>query len=294
MAQLHTPGNLCNDFDCLTCMNLDLNATILANGGQAALDRINGEMQLIGGGKVASVKTYGKTPGTRSGRGIVRGMSAKQINFATKLINTRDTSNLILLKGWTLDIAKLNTISLAHARAFIDALLACPEKQRSYSVKVTDQGSDKQKSFLRSLMADTNLSESDVNSTYRTISDAISSLIKIKAEQPKSAKKELSEGLYNKNGILYRLKFTRSSGQLVAYRWTKFETPEPTAKGLKFGEFVYEGKRPLYSLTEDDRMSLEEAMAHGMEFHYCCVCGIELTNPDSQAEGIGPICKRKF
>lgn len=284
MSALHTPGNLCDDMSCLVCMNLDLNATIIANGGQAALDRINGEMQLIGGGKVASVKTYGKAPGTRSGRGIVRGMSAKQIKFATFLINSRDTSKLTLLKGWTLDIAKLNTISLAHARAFIDALLACPEKVTNNSVRMATQP---QINYALNLLAkkETILTESDVKAaTFKQISEYITTLKAAPYKKVESTTEEISEGMYTDGTKIIRAYMNRQGTRLLAKELIK-EDDDYRFEYLGMANRFVKGMR---------RMTLEEAKAFGRMTETCCVCGTHLSDPDSQKDGIGPWCKKGF
>jgi hypothetical protein len=46
----------------------------------------------------------------------------------------------------------------------------------------------------------------------------------------------------------------------------------------------------IYKLREADRLSLEEAQAFGHQTGQCCVCSRTLTNPESVALGIGPIC----
>ncbi|MGV8846363.1 DUF6011 domain-containing protein [Tessaracoccus sp.] len=47
-------------------------------------------------------------------------------------------------------------------------------------------------------------------------------------------------------------------------------------------------------LSEATRLSLEEAATFGQLYGVCCVCGATLTDEDSIAAGIGPICRRKF
>jgi rRNA maturation protein Nop10 len=36
------------------------------------------------------------------------------------------------------------------------------------------------------------------------------------------------------------------------------------------------------------------AKAYGLKFNHCCICGRELTNPESRVRGIGPICAGRF
>lgn len=105
---------------------------------------------------------------------------------------------------------------------------------------------------------------------------------------------KLGEALCGTAGAsLYKVQISKSSGQPYAMLWTLFESPVETAKGLKFGEFVFTSGA-IRKLSADDMMTYEEAAAFGIEFHFCCRCGIELTNPESIERGIGPICKDKF
>ena len=231
--------------------------------------------------------------GQRVGNGIVRTISDKQVKLILNLLSQKDLNGLNILPGQTIDPTEIKNMGVKSGTALIDKLFAQPNKARAHSTKVTDQGSDKQRSFLTSLMADTNLAESDINSNYSTISEAISALIEIKRSMPKKAVM-LTEGMYKKDGELYKVATTRTSGQLVGYKWNLFATPEPTKRGLKYGEFEYLGKAILNKLSPNDKLSIEEAKAIGVEFHYCCVCGIELTNQDSIDAGIGPICASKF
>lgn len=168
-------------------------------------------------------------------------------------------------------------------------------------------GTEKQVAFIKSLATQRNLTDSDLKvmlrryRTARTLIDALMIMPRVyntpetSNTTAKPAAEPITEGMYRKaDGTIYKVSATRSTGQLVGYKWNLFATPEPTAKGLKFGEFVYEGKRPLYSLKSTDKLSLAEAKAMGAEFHYCVRCGIELTKQSSIDNGIGPICASKF
>jgi len=47
-------------------------------------------------------------------------------------------------------------------------------------------------------------------------------------------------------------------------------------------------------LSTETLMTLEEATAWGALYGTCCVCGATLTDDESIARGIGPVCARKF
>jgi hypothetical protein len=99
--------------------------------------------------------------------------------------------------------------------------------------------------------------------------------------RPAAPAAELEMGMYRHDGQIYRVMRSRESGRLYAKRLV-----------LNIdGDASFEYARgAVYTLTADDRMSLEEAKAWGVEMGICCVCAAVLTNPVSVAAGIGPIC----
>lgn len=58
-------------------------------------------------------------------------------------------------------------------------------------------------------------------------------------------------------------------------------------------EFVYEAGA-VRKLSEDTLLPLEEAQKFGRLYGVCCACGRVLTDENSIAAGIGPICADKF
>lgn len=57
--------------------------------------------------------------------------------------------------------------------------------------------------------------------------------------------------------------------------------------------FVYE-QGLIRTLRPEWKMTLAEAMAYGTLYGNCCVCGATLTDETSIANGIGPVCARRF
>lgn len=258
-----------------------------------------------------AVRTRYAAPGQRTGNGYVRKVSGKQVAFIKRLMRERDTSNLVRLPG----SEDIENMSLTGARDLIERLLCCPELPETALARETPRKcSEKQWEWLRKLtdkdvpagspadlVRSLALSEASYDDSKVSAKDA-SAALDVLFNAPRMARKalpeseELTEGVYRHptSGALVKAYLTRGSGQLVGAIWEDYDEPEPTKRGLKFGEFVYQGKRGLNGLTLKDRLTLDEAKALGAEFHYCCVCGIELTNPDSIAAGIGPVCANKF
>ena len=88
------------------------------------------------------------------------------------------------------------------------------------------------------------------------------------------------QGMFRHNGKVYKVqKAVHGSGNLYA-------------KILVHGTFEF-AKGMIAKLDESERMTLEEAKEYGKLTGSCCNCGRELTNPDSVAQGIGPICAGK-
>ena len=79
------------------------------------------------------------------------------------------------------------------------------------------------------------------------------------------------------DGVIFKVQAARGTGNLYAKRL------------LDGGGFDYESGA-IRTLTEDDRLTLDQAQAYGKATGMCCVCGTTLTDPKSIAAGIGPVC----
>jgi hypothetical protein len=82
---------------------------------------------------------------------------------------------------------------------------------------------------------------------------------------------------------IYRVQAARGSGHLYAKRLNLL------AEGA---EFEY-AAGAIRTLRAEDRMTEAEARAWGVEMGICCVCAAVLTDPESVARGIGPICGKR-
>lgn len=89
----------------------------------------------------------------------------------------------------------------------------------------------------------------------------------------------LDVGMYAKEGEIYRVKRSKSSGNLYAV--------------ILRGSFFDYAPGALRTLAPEDRMTLEQAKAYGQQTGICCVCAAVLTDPKSIAAGIGPICGKR-
>lgn len=251
-------------------------------------------------------KKFGKVPGTRSGRGFVHAMSDAQKRFILSLLSTKDTTVLAnnMVRGWTLDPNEIDTISKQHARPFIDALLSCPNKSvtavkgDSDSTKKELNGSPRQIEWITkglngkpSLLSEKGFtSETDINKLFishnysaKSIIDALLKMAKKVA--PKSdATVEITEGMYTDGKRIIRAYSNREGTRILAKELIR-EDDDYSFSYLGMAERFVKGMR---------RMTLDEAKAFGKQTETCCVCGIHLSDPDSQKKGIGPVCEGKF
>jgi len=86
----------------------------------------------------------------------------------------------------------------------------------------------------------------------------------------------LGEGYYWVEGLVYKVQASKSTGNLYAKVFT--------AEGY---DYAPGAMRVLKSAT---RLTLEQAAEMGVKTGRCVVCARLLTDPDSVAAGIGPIC----
>lgn len=95
-----------------------------------------------------------------------------------------------------------------------------------------------------------------------------------------SSTPELDEGMYKVGEEIFKV-YRTQAGHIA--------TKQLTEDG-----FEYTGRKPLASIKAEHRMTLDEAKEYGKVTGTCCNCGRMLTNEESIAAGIGPICASKF
>ena len=88
-------------------------------------------------------------------------------------------------------------------------------------------------------------------------------------------------GVYkDKNNNIYKVKVNVSTGRLNVFK-------------LQEGRYVY-AKGMLSVLKHEDKLTLAEAQQYGHLYGQCIVCARPLSNEESIALGIGPICMKKY
>ena len=262
---------------CGLCLSADMDAAAIRQG--ISLDRINGGGN---GEDILPTRTRYATPGQKCGRGFVRQVSDRQVNYIKRLMNERDTMSLVRLPG-SEDIERM---SLKGACDLIDRLLKCPFKKNVPTVR---PATDPMKNFLRKLIAER---VSDETFNVDSISfDAARKAIDYLKSQPLAPKKAISaptqtvgEGMYLKDGAVYKVqRAVHGSGHLYA---KKFDT--------EIKKFEYAGVAPLRTLTNADRMTLEQAKNYSALYGVCIRCSKTLTKEESIERAMGDVCASKF
>lgn len=82
--------------------------------------------------------------------------------------------------------------------------------------------------------------------------------------------------------------------ELTSEEYSKMAAGESPADGVTWGEWVYVGSPAKHGLSEENRLSDEQAAAFGSIYGWCGICGRTLRNEESKARGIGPVCAGKM
>ncbi len=99
-------------------------------------------------------------------------------------------------------------------------------------------------------------------------------------------KEAVPVGFYFLDGEVYRVKASKATpARRYAYIFQ-------VAEGMK-GHYEYT-KGAIFRLSMEHKLTREQASSIGHATGVCCVCGRELTDPVSVAQGIGPICIQKY
>lgn len=123
-------------------------------------------------------------------------------------------------------------------------------------------------------------------SEQATAAEASAFIDELKADIAKAraaSKPELvAEGIYRRSsdGSMFRVQ-TSEQGR----RYAKLLLPS--------GGWGYE-KGAIYTLAADERLTLAELKAWGLDTGVCAVCGRLLSTPESVAAGIGPVCASRY
>lgn len=106
---------------------------------------------------------------------------------------------------------------------------------------------------------------------------------------PTQPRPELADGMYRKDGVIYKVQHAvNGSGNQYA------KELKVRVRGGDAEVWFEYAPGMVGRLRDEHKMCLEEAKQFGALYGTCCVCGRTLTNEESIAEGIGPVCRGKF
>jgi hypothetical protein len=112
--------------------------------------------------------------------------------------------------------------------------------------------------------------------------DTLMSLPRYMSTEEKERRAAITEGFYRVGDDFIRVKVSRSSGNpygmLLNRETHKFEYAPGVLKGV----------------SPDNRLTLEDAAAYGINSGYCLICSKELTKEESVKRGIGPVCAKRL
>jgi hypothetical protein len=244
------------------------------------------------------------TPGFRRGNGHGRGRQVstsateRQLDLIRKLAAEGDYLSLgDTQRKLVEDVCTGTVISKRSASDLISALMvtvpADTHSLRPEFLPAEPKASDNQIAFVKRLADERGrtVSEDALRALNRSeASELIDGLLQVKP-QPKAAPAttgQVEPGLYrNAKGVIVKAyKARQHDGILAARLDVTAEKP-----------WIYLGMAHRFVTDEFTRMTLDEAIEFGktpIDGHfYCCQCGTELTDPNSQDAGIGPVCATK-
>jgi hypothetical protein len=192
-----------------------------------------------------------------------------------------------------------SALNLKAATRMIDALLEMPSRPNTPKPAGASQ---KQFDFIKSLLASKQTTP-EIDARVQTFREAAmagtmtssqaSGLIDTLKVLPRKAEPEqapLEAGMYRSGTTIYKVYCTvHGSRRMCAKELVLDEVAEgeaPTA------HFEYRGLATRF-VKADQRLSLEQAKEFGVIYGVCCKCGTTLTDENSIANGIGPVCGGK-
>lgn len=137
---------------------------------------------------------------------------------------------------------------------------------------------DRQMNFLRSLIAQKGAT--DVVLSGQLSTREASALIDDLLSRPTAPTAVVPEGFHVHDGTVYKVQVSKTGNAYAKVL---------ELSGTK-GRWEYAGAGPLRHLSAATLADLETAQAFGLDTGVCMCCGATLTDPESIARGIGPVC----
>ncbi len=249
-----------------------------------------------------AVRTRFAEPGQVCGRGRVRKISDRQLNYLRNLINTRNYRKIMAEKWFTsigatshMDLlAKVEFISLKGASTMIDALKGCPlNAAAEEAAQTVPMASSAQLSYLSTLLSEREhnfagdietLTKSEASDLIGTLKDAPRKAV---APITKEDVKAIA-GVYELDGDIYRMKKARQGSHFYAMILDR-----EAGDAWNYCEGMAR-KVP----AQGRKLTLDECEALSLRMGGCVMCGRTLTatvdGVGPAARFIGPVCAAKM
>lgn len=112
----------------------------------------------------------------------------------------------------------------------------------------------------------------------------------VPAQRNGEAPAPITPGIYEKDGVVYRIKEARESGNLYATVLVEIGGQRVTEAGTFINAEYQYAPGAIRTLTAADRMNAEQAEALTVRYGMCVVCARHLKDAKSVQRGMGPVC----
>lgn len=186
------------------------------------------------------------------------------------------------------------------------------QAQRAATITQEQPASEKQVTFLRTLLEDREHPFTDIEkvlaglaASRKAASETITALLAApkRAGAPKASEKnpyvnEAKRGdVHVVDGTYYRIHVAQQSGRPYAAKATVFAEAEWAADGslVNPGQVRWDlAKGMIFKLTPDTMATPDQAAAFGKLVGRCCFCSHAIDTPESTQAGYGPVCAAKY
>lgn len=285
-----------HDQECCTDTNRCETRELVMNTARQASAR---RQELLGGApaipmpEVAEEVAPPRGNGNSSGRRIANAASDAQLRFIRTLLAEKSRDGLGAHHRRTINaIESDQVVGKAAASSLITALKAQPA---AANVTVTGPAATPTQLALIERMAQEQGREVSADLTKQQASDLITEMMANREKRTAPVVAQVTEGMYRTpEGEIYKVQVAvHGSGKLYAKRLVKLDAPRTMKKGIRTHDFEYV-QGGLQKLTPEMKMTREEAQDWGRLYGACCRCGMTLTDEESIARGIGPVCGDRF
>lgn len=239
-------------------------------------------------------ETPARTSGGSGAGRVADPASEKQVAYILVLVGQHDTSKIGTFPARTLaEIQAGNEVSKGRASKLIEVLKRQPKQVAETHQAPTPAGpaaSMAQMAFLRTLSEEQG-EEVRTSYTKAEASDRISELLGNRDKPQARTSGVTEDGMYQtKDGSVYKVQIAKQgSGRLYAKKLTEHTDSDGTTSW----SFVF-APGAVNRLKASDKMTLEQAQEFGKLYGVCCRCAADLTDEESIARGMGPICAGKM